>query len=109
MDGQPPPAEFPGGGVRPALGRSSLLQIRPRGAAGALELMTNTRFPCTVTTVRPRWVLGLTSIACFIVVLDSLVVVTALPRMPKDLHADLADLLPPDLRECNVLTPTQPA
>ena len=54
--------------------------------------MTNTRSPSTVTGVRPRWVLGLTSIAYFMVVLDSLVVVTALPRMQQDLHADLADL-----------------
>ena len=45
-----------------------------------------------MTGVRPRWVLGLTSIAYFMVVLDSLVVVTALPRMQQDLHADLADL-----------------
>jgi EmrB/QacA subfamily drug resistance transporter len=45
-----------------------------------------------VTAVRPRWVLGLTSIAYFMVVLDSLVVVTALPRMQRDLHADLAAL-----------------
>jgi EmrB/QacA subfamily drug resistance transporter len=54
--------------------------------------MTNTRSPSTVTGVRPRWVLGLTSIAYFMVVLDSLVVVTALPRMQQDLHADLAAL-----------------
>jgi EmrB/QacA subfamily drug resistance transporter len=54
--------------------------------------MTNTRSPSTATAVRPRWVLGLTSIAYFMVVLDSLVVVTALPRMQQDLHADLASL-----------------
>jgi EmrB/QacA subfamily drug resistance transporter len=54
--------------------------------------MTNTRSPSTVTGVRPRWVLGLTSIAYFMVVLDSLVVVTALPRMQQDLHAGLAAL-----------------
>jgi EmrB/QacA subfamily drug resistance transporter len=52
----------------------------------------NTRSPSTVTAVRPRWVLGVTSIAYFMVVLDSLVVVTALPRMQRDLHADLAAL-----------------
>ena len=35
VDGQQPPDRFsPGGGVRPALGRSSLLQIRPKWAAG---------------------------------------------------------------------------
>jgi EmrB/QacA subfamily drug resistance transporter len=44
------------------------------------------------TAVRPRWVLGLTSIAYFMVVLDALVVVTALPRMQQDLHASLAAL-----------------
>jgi uncharacterized protein YndB with AHSA1/START domain len=72
------------GGVRPAPRRSSLLQIRPQGGSkGGGGLMTNTRSPCTVTTVRPRWVLGLTSIACFMVALDSLVVVTALPPMPQ--------------------------
>ncbi len=54
--------------------------------------MTNTRSPSTVTAVRPRWVLGLTSIAYFMVVLDSLVVVTALPRMQQDLHAGVAAL-----------------
>ncbi|MGE5292788.1 MAG: MFS transporter [Micromonosporaceae bacterium] len=54
--------------------------------------MTNTRSPSTVTAVRPRSVLGLTSIAYFMVVLDSLVVVTALPRMQQDLHAGVAAL-----------------
>jgi EmrB/QacA subfamily drug resistance transporter len=43
-------------------------------------------------TIRPRWVLGLTSIAYFMVVLDSLVVVTALPRMQRNLHTDLTAL-----------------
>jgi len=54
--------------------------------------MTNTRPPSAVTAVRPRLVLGLTSIAYFMVVLDSLVVVAALPRMQQDLHADLTAL-----------------
>jgi EmrB/QacA subfamily drug resistance transporter len=54
--------------------------------------MTNTRSPSTATAVRPRWVLSLTSIAYFMVVLDALVVVTALPRMQQDLHAGLAAL-----------------
>jgi EmrB/QacA subfamily drug resistance transporter len=44
------------------------------------------------TRVRPGWVLGLTSTAYFMVVLDALVVMTALPRMQHDLHADLASL-----------------
>jgi EmrB/QacA subfamily drug resistance transporter len=38
------------------------------------------------------WVLGLTSTAYFMVVLDSSVVLTALPRMQHDLHAGLASL-----------------
>ena len=40
------------------------------------ELVMNTRPPATVTVIRPRRV-GLTSIAHFMVVLDSMVVVTA--------------------------------
>ena len=54
--------------------------------------MTNTGSPSRMSGFRPRWVLGLTSVAYFMVVLDSLVVVTALPRMQQDLHADLAAL-----------------
>jgi EmrB/QacA subfamily drug resistance transporter len=54
--------------------------------------MTNTRSLSTVTTIRPRWVLALTSTAYFMVVLDSVVVITALPRMQQDLHADFAGL-----------------
>src|SRR5258708_7721469 len=41
---------------------------------------------------RLGWTLGLTSAAYFMVVLDSLVVITALPRMQRDLHAGLATL-----------------
>ena len=41
---------------------------------------------------RLGWVLGLTSTAYFMVVLDSSVVLTALPRMQRDLHAGLASL-----------------
>jgi EmrB/QacA subfamily drug resistance transporter len=41
---------------------------------------------------RLRWVLGLTSTAYFMVVLDALVVVTALPRMKADLHVGLSSL-----------------
>jgi EmrB/QacA subfamily drug resistance transporter len=44
------------------------------------------------TRTSPGWVLGLTSTAFFMVVLDALVVMTALPDMQKDLHADLASL-----------------
>src|SRR5215471_14530536 len=39
--------------------------------------------------IRRGWVLGLTSAAYFMVVLDALVVITALPRMQLDLHVGL--------------------
>src|SRR5258708_32423681 len=50
--------------------------------------------PQTTRAARPRlgWVLGLTSTAYFMVVLDSVVVITALPRMQEDLHVGLASL-----------------
>jgi hypothetical protein len=38
---------------------------------------------------RRGWVLGLTSAAYFMVVLDALVVITALPQMQRDLHVGL--------------------
>ena len=44
------------------------------------------------TTRRLGWVLGLTSTAYFMVVLDSVVVITALPRMQGDLHVSLSSL-----------------
>ena len=43
-------------------------------------------------TRRLGWVVGLTSTAYFMVVLDSVVVITALPRMQRDLHVSLASL-----------------
>ena len=43
--------------------------------------------------IRRGWVLGLTSAAYFMVVLDSLVVITALPQMQRDLHVGLPALL----------------
>jgi MFS family permease len=39
-----------------------------------------------------RWVLGLTSAAYFMVVLDALVVITALPRMQDDLHVGVSSM-----------------
>jgi len=50
--------------------------------------------PGTTRAPRPRlgWVLALTSTAYFMVVLDSVVVTTALPRMQRDLHAGLDSL-----------------
>ncbi len=47
----------------------------------------------TPTTRRQLgWVVGLTSTAYFMVVLDSVVVITALPRMQRDLHVSLSSL-----------------
>src|SRR5580693_6197398 len=50
--------------------------------------------PGTTHAARPHlgWVLALTSTAYFMVVLDSVVVITALPRMQLGLHAGLASL-----------------
>src|ERR1700749_3383811 len=50
--------------------------------------------PPAAHLARPRlgWVLGLTSTAYFMVVLDSVVVITALPRMQHDLHVSLSSL-----------------
>lgn len=45
-----------------------------------------------LTTKRLGWVLGLTSTAYFMVVLDALVVVTALPRMQRDLDVGISSL-----------------
>ncbi len=44
------------------------------------------------TARRLGWVVGLTSTAYFMVILDSVVVITALPRMQRDLHVSLASL-----------------
>jgi len=44
------------------------------------------------TKRRLGWVLGLTSTAYFMVILDSVVVITALPRMQRDLHVSLSSL-----------------
>jgi EmrB/QacA subfamily drug resistance transporter len=41
---------------------------------------------------RLGWILGLTSAAYFMVILDALVVVTALPRMQHDLHVSISTL-----------------
>jgi EmrB/QacA subfamily drug resistance transporter len=50
--------------------------------------------PQTTHAARPHlgWVLGLTSTAYFMVILDSVVVITALPRMQRDLHVGVASL-----------------
>ena len=58
--------------------------------------MTNTQTAATASAAsgkaRLGWVLGLTSTAYFMVVLDSSVVLVALPRMQHDLRAGLASL-----------------
>ena len=41
---------------------------------------------------RLGWVLGLTSTAYFMVVIDAVVVITALPRMQRDLKVSLSSL-----------------
>jgi EmrB/QacA subfamily drug resistance transporter len=41
---------------------------------------------------RLRWVLGLTSTAYFMVIIDAVVVITALPRMQRDLKVSLSSL-----------------
>ncbi|MBV9603717.1 MAG: DHA2 family efflux MFS transporter permease subunit [Solirubrobacterales bacterium] len=46
----------------------------------------------STTKRRLGWVVGLTSTAYFMVVLDSVVVITALPRMQGDLHVSLSSL-----------------
>jgi EmrB/QacA subfamily drug resistance transporter len=46
----------------------------------------------TATNSRLGWVVGLTSAAYFMVVLDALVVITALPRMQRDLHVGVSSL-----------------
>lgn len=52
----------------------------------------HTSSPSTATATQLRWVLGLTSTAYFMVILDTGVLFTALPRMQRDLHADLGSL-----------------
>ena len=48
--------------------------------------------PSPTTNRGLGWVIGLTSTAYFMVVLDSVVVITALPRMQRDLHVSLSSL-----------------
>src|SRR5690606_11355764 len=62
------------------------------GRSSSLRAVQDWRRTMTSTAPRPGWVLVLTSTAYFMVVLDSSVVLTALPRMRLDLHADLASL-----------------
>jgi MFS family permease len=66
----------------------------PTAAPSQEGTMTNTqpKSPAISSRTRLGWVLGLTSTAYFMVVLDSSVVLTALPRMQRDLHANLASL-----------------
>ena len=48
--------------------------------------------PAAIRRFRPIWTLALTAIAFFMVALDALVVVTALPAIQRDLHAGLSTL-----------------
>jgi MFS family permease len=52
--------------------------------------MTNTPSPPAAAATALRWVLILTSTAYFMVILDTGALFAALPRMQRDLHADLA-------------------
>lgn len=54
--------------------------------------MTNTQSPPAALATQLRWVLGLTSTAYFMVILDTGALFAALPRMQRDLHANLASL-----------------
>jgi EmrB/QacA subfamily drug resistance transporter len=56
------------------------------------DISSSSTTTMTTTTGRLRWILALTSAAYFMVVLDSVVVITALPRMQRDLHTGLASL-----------------
>ncbi len=46
----------------------------------------------TINRTSPRWTLGLTSIAFFMVALDALVVTTALPAIQRELHVGVTTL-----------------
>ncbi len=48
--------------------------------------------PSPIRPSRPIWTLALTAVAFFMVTLDALVVVTALPAIQRDLHASLSML-----------------
>ena len=54
--------------------------------------MANTQSPPAAPAAQLRWVLALTSTAYFMVILDTGALFAALPRMQRDLHADLASL-----------------
>jgi EmrB/QacA subfamily drug resistance transporter len=54
--------------------------------------MTKRQFLPTVQATQLRWVLVLTSTAYFMVILDTGALFAALPRMQRDLHANLAAL-----------------
>jgi EmrB/QacA subfamily drug resistance transporter len=67
----------------------------PAGQAafeGTAERLLTARPPAPPPKIRRGWVLGLTSAAYFMVVLDALVVITALPRIQLDLHVGLPAL-----------------
>jgi len=63
-----------------------------RTAPGSTAGKQVTAGPAPGRQARRGWALGLTSAAYFMVVLDALVVITALPRMQLDLHVGLPAL-----------------
>jgi EmrB/QacA subfamily drug resistance transporter len=54
--------------------------------------VTSTEPAPTGATTAQRWVLALTAVGSFMVILDMLVVATALTAIQRDLHASMADL-----------------
>src|SRR5258707_959675 len=78
---------------RTPLGKKAMTDI-PETARSFQGTNSDEMTAAAASGKRPRlgWILGLTSAAYFMVVLDSLVVITALPRMQRDLHVGLASL-----------------
>jgi EmrB/QacA subfamily drug resistance transporter len=88
----------PGPGTGPAAGTGGTEDPRdPGGTVGAPPAPGPAPGPAGATppartTAVQRWALALASIASFMVVLDMLVVATALTSIQDDLHASMADL-----------------
>ena len=69
-----------------------MLQIRRRGGTASWRSHDEHPIPVHRYCYPLGWVLALTSTAYFMVMLDTGALFTALPRMQRDLHADLASL-----------------
>src|SRR5260221_9672411 len=78
---------------RTPLGKKAMTDI-PETARSFQGTNSDEMTAAAASGKRPRlgWILGLTSAAYFMVVLDSLVVITALPRMQRDLHVGVSSL-----------------